>query len=277
MYRMIPSADNMPVTDAGIKHVVLIASGKGGVGKSTVASNLAVCLAGRGYAVGLLDADVNGPSLPTLFALRHRPRVQNRRLQPVERFGIRLLSLGMLADESKVFAWRGPTLKGALMQLLRDAEWGDLDILLVDMPPGTGEVQIAILQLVSVSGSIVVTTPQDVALASVRRSLSMFTQVGVSVLALVENMAYYCCPQCNTMSRIFPGEGSARLAAEFDIRLVVQLPLISEVASSSDEGIPFLCRSSVDTAYAGGFDTVSDAVMSSIAAEGGAELAAPRA
>jgi ATP-binding protein involved in chromosome partitioning len=216
-----------------IQQIILVSSGKGGVGKSTIAANLAVALAQRGCRVGLLDADLHGPSVPILFDLQERPRIHNQKIQPLERYGVRLLSVGLLANPAKAFVWRGPLLRGILKQLLRDTEWGELDVLLIDVPPGTGEVYMALFEMVTLDGVVMVTMPQAIVKADVRRSLSMFKVLGVPILALVENMATYTCPHCGVSQRVFPGAGSEDLAAEYGIDLLVQLPLISPQSYSS--------------------------------------------
>lgn len=239
-----------------IKNIVLIASGKGGVGKSTVAANIAIGLAQRGIRVGLLDADFHGPSIPVMFGITQTPAVQQRRIQPIERFGISLLSVGMFAGPSKAFVWYGALLKGVLKQLFRDVNWGNLDFLLIDLPPGTGETLAAILSMVKVVGVVVVTTPQDVAQSDVRRSMAMLAALNVPLLALIENMSTYRCSHCGMVEKIFAGNGSAQLALDYSIATHVQLPLRSHVAQCGDSGVPVLATSSPED------DDFSNALLS---------------
>lgn len=226
-----------------IAKFVLVTSGKGGVGKSTVVSNLAAEMAKRGLRVGLLDADFHGPSISVMFGSTERPKVVDRKILPIVRYGVKLLSAGMLGDPAKAFVWRGALLRGVLKQLLRDTNWGDLDVLFIDMPPGTGEVHIAVLDLVEVNSAVVVTTPQEVARSDVRRSLAMLAGVRIPIVALVENMSAFTCPSCGTEHRLFPGSNTAALAQEFGIALTVRLPFHQAIGLSGDSGAPLLTTS----------------------------------
>ncbi len=225
----------------GVKHIIAVGSGKGGVGKSTVAANLAVALAKLGYRVGLLDADVYGPSVPTLLGLKGE-RVQvdrNNRLIPVEKFGVKVLSIGfMLPSEDTPVIWRGPMLMKALTEFLFSTNWGELDYLIMDLPPGTGDVQITLAQNVHLSGAIVVTTPQDVALADVKKAVNMFKEVNIPVLGVVENMAYFVCPDTGKKYYIFGKGRVAEFAQTYGLKILGSIPIDPTVAEKSDEGEP---------------------------------------
>jgi ATP-binding protein involved in chromosome partitioning len=225
----------------GVAHVVAVASAKGGVGKSTVAANLAVALAAVGRRVGLLDADVYGPSVPIMFGTDARPRVTpTRRLLPIVRHGVKLISMGFFLDEQSPVIWRGPIVMGIVRQFLRDVEWGETDVLVVDLPPGTGDAPLTLLQQVPVSGGVIVTTPQDVALLDVGRGMTMFAQVSTPVLGVVENMSGYVCPRCGTEDPIFGQGGAAALAARFAVPLLTQLPLVPDLRRAGDAGCPLV-------------------------------------
>ncbi|HJQ84925.1 MAG TPA: Mrp/NBP35 family ATP-binding protein, partial [Candidatus Binatia bacterium] len=226
----------------GVKHVVAVASTKGGVGKSTVAANLALALAAGGRRrVGLVDADVYGPSVPIMFGTDARPQVSaEKRIQPVERHGIALMSMGFFLDESSPVIWRGPIVMGIVRQFLRDVDWGERDVLVIDLPPGTGDAPLTLVQQVPVSGGVIVTTPQDVALLDVGRGMAMFAQVSTPVLGVVENMAGYVCPSCGTDDPVFGEGGAERLAARFGVPLLARLPLVPAVREGGDAGRPIV-------------------------------------
>jgi ATP-binding protein involved in chromosome partitioning len=225
----------------GIRHVIAVASGKGGVGKSTVSANLAAALATTGAGVGLMDADVYGPSLPIMFGAMARPRGHaGGRIEPLQAHGVRLMSVGFFLDERSPVLWRGPLVMGIVRQFLRDVEWGELDYLIVDLPPGTGDAPLTLAQQVPLSGGIVVTTPQDVALLDVGRGLAMLEQVHVPVLGIVENMAGYVCPSCGHEDAIFGTDGAARLASHFSVPLLARLPLAPELREQGDAGVPLV-------------------------------------
>ncbi|MBI0433975.1 Mrp/NBP35 family ATP-binding protein [Roseomonas sp. KE0001] len=223
-----------------VRAIVAIASGKGGVGKSTTAVNLAVALAADGKRVGLLDADIYGPSLPQMLGLRERPRAAAGRLEPVERWGLRAMSIGLLVEPETAMIWRGPMVMGALEQMLGQVDWGPLDVLVVDMPPGTGDAQLTMSQRVPLAGAVIVSTPQDVALIDARRGVRMFQKVNVPVLGLIENMSYYCCPQCGHRADLF-GHGGARAEAErMGVEFLGELPLKLEIRQLADAGTPIV-------------------------------------
>ena len=224
----------------GVSNIVAVASGKGGVGKSTVAVNLALAWAAGGARVGILDADIYGPSQPLMLGLEgQRPTAPDgKHLQPLEAHGIKAMSIGFLVDAAQAVVWRGPMVTQALTQLLGDTTWGDLDYLVVDMPPGTGDIQLTLAQRVPVSGALIVTTPQDIALADARKGLAMFEKVAVPVLGIVENMSVHVCTNCGHVEHIFGEGGGARMAAEYGVQLLGALPLDSRVREEADGGAP---------------------------------------
>ncbi|MGH3721156.1 MAG: P-loop NTPase [Pseudonocardiaceae bacterium] len=225
--------------------IVLVCGGKGGVGKSTVAVNLAALLARTDLQpqVGLLDADLQGPSIPTMLGLSGRPKVIQGKIQPVALNGLKIMSTGLLASPEQTFAWKGPLLRGALKQMLRDVAWGDLDVLIIDTPPGTGDLHLALMALVDVAGVVVVTTPQRVALADTRRCMTMLRLMGVPFRAVVQNMSYFVCPHCETRASVFDhgghGSVSSLLAAEVDVP-IYELPILSAIAEHGDSGLPIV-------------------------------------
>jgi ATP-binding protein involved in chromosome partitioning len=224
----------------GISNVVAVASGKGGVGKSTTAVNLALALALDGARVGLLDADIYGPSQPRMMGLqgRHPDSRDGRRIEPLEAYGVKVMSIGFLIEEEQPMVWRGPMVTQALTQLLSDTNWGDLDYLVVDMPPGTGDIQLTLAQRVPVSGAVVVTTPQDIALLDARKGLKMFQKVSVPVLGIVENMSTHVCSKCGHEEPIFGSGGGRRMAEQYGVSLLGQLPLDIRIREETDGGRP---------------------------------------
>ncbi|MGD2115055.1 MAG: Mrp/NBP35 family ATP-binding protein [Acidobacteriota bacterium] len=230
------SAEVLP----GVRHVVAVASGKGGVGKSTVAANLAVALAREGHAVGLLDADIYGPSMPTMFGIKDRPRIEGDRVVPFERYGVKVMSLGFILEADTPVIWRGPMVMKALEQMLGDVDWGELDYMIVDLPPGTGDAQLTITQKVPLSGAVVVTTPQDVALIDARKGLAMFRKVNVPVVGIVENMGTFVCPHCGEETDIFKHGGGERTAHLLETEFLGTIPLDPQIVRSGDEGRPIV-------------------------------------
>jgi len=225
----------------GVRDIIAVGSTKGGVGKSTVAANLALAFAQLGQRVGLLDADVYGPSLPIMFGVGGRPQVtESKRIVPLEKFGLRLMSIGFFLDDSSPVIWRGPMVMGLVRQFLKDVEWGTLDILVVDMPPGTGDAQLTLVQQVPLAGGIMVTTPQAVSTLDVQRGIAMFEQVKTPVLGVIENMSFYECPQCGTHDELFGSGGGERIAHEFGIPLLGRIPLVPDVRTAGDTGKPIV-------------------------------------
>src|SRR5476649_2757837 len=223
-----------------IKHIIAVASGKGGVGKSTVAVNLALALAAGGAQVGILDADIYGPSQPLMLGLtgQHPSSADGKRINPLQAHGLAAMSIGFLVDPAQAVVWRGPMVTQALSQLLSDTEWGELDYLVVDMPPGTGDIQLTLAQRVPVSGAIIVTTPQDIALADARKGLAMFEKVSVPVLGIIENMSVHVCSHCGHIEHIFGAGGGARMAEQYGVRLLGELPLDGQIREETDGGRP---------------------------------------
>jgi ATP-binding protein involved in chromosome partitioning len=230
-----PSPAGIP----GVQAIIAVASGKGGVGKSTTAVNLALALRDLGLKVGILDADIYGPSMPKLLAIRERPQtIGGNRLRPIERFGMPVMSIGFLIEEETPMIWRGPMVMSALTQMLREVEWGALDVMVVDMPPGTGDAQLTMAQQVPLKGAVIVSTPQDLALIDARRGIAMFRRVNVPVLGIVENMSTFVCPQCGTRSDIFGHGGARREAERLGVPFLGEVPLDIAIREKSDSGAP---------------------------------------
>ena len=224
---------------AQVRAIVAVGSGKGGVGKSTVAANLALALAAGGLAVGLLDADIYGPSVPKLLGLKGKPETDGELLKPMTAHGIKAMSIGsLLKDDDTAMIWRGPMATSALMQLINDVAWGPLDVLVLDLPPGTGDIQLTLAQRVKLAGAVVVSTPQDLALIDARKAIAMFAKVNVPVLGVVENMSSFLCPHCGGESHIFGHGGAARTAAELGVPFLGEVPLVMAVREGSDSGRP---------------------------------------
>jgi len=221
-------------------HVLAVSSGKGGVGKSTVAANLAAAWARQGRRVGIMDADVYGPNIPRMFGVFEKPPVRDGKIVPLDRFGVKLMSLGFLVDRDAPAIWRGPIVTKIIQQFLRDVDWGELDYLVVDLPPGTGDAQLSLAQTVQLDGAIIVTTPQEVAIGDALRGAKMFERVGVPVLGIVENMSYFACPHCGNRTEIFLADGGRRLAQELGVPLLGQVPLQARMADLADAGQPIV-------------------------------------
>ncbi|TSE19013.1 Iron-sulfur cluster carrier protein [Tepidimonas alkaliphilus] len=222
-----------------VRNIVAVASGKGGVGKSTTAVNLALALAAEGASVGLLDADIYGPSQPMMMGIEGRPEsLDGQTMEPLVNYGVQVMSIGFLVDKHEAMIWRGPMATQALEQLLRQTNWKDLDYLVVDMPPGTGDIQLTLAQRVPVTGAVIVTTPQDIALLDARKGITMFQKVGVPILGIVENMAVHVCPNCGHVEHIFGAEGGQRMAAELGVPCLGSLPLDLRIREQADGGRP---------------------------------------
>jgi ATP-binding protein involved in chromosome partitioning len=224
----------------GVDNIIAVASGKGGVGKSTTAVNLALALKEQGLRIGILDADVYGPSMPRLLGLKGQPQQTGDKLEPMQAYGLRVMSMGFLVDEETPMIWRGPMVMSALSQMLKDVAWGELDVLVVDMPPGTGDAQLTMAQQVPLAGAIIVSTPQDLALIDARKGLNMFRKVDVPVLGLVENMSTFICPHCGERSDIFAHGGASREADRLGVPFLGEVPLTMEIRATSDEGKPIV-------------------------------------
>ena len=223
----------------GVGAIIAVASGKGGVGKSTTAVNLALGLRDLGLKVGMLDADIYGPSVPKLLAIRGRPEtIGGTKLKPMDGYGLKVMSIGFLVEEETPMIWRGPMVMSALTQMLREVEWGDLDVMVVDMPPGTGDAQLTMAQQVPLKGAVIVSTPQDLALIDARRGVAMFQRVNVPVLGVVENMSYFLCPNCGTRSDIFGHGGARREAERLGVAFLGEVPLHMDIREKSDAGLP---------------------------------------
>jgi len=224
--------------DIGVKNAIAVASGKGGVGKSTMATNLALALAQTGAQVGLLDADIYGPNIPLMMGVHERPRAANGRILPPEGYGIKLMSMGFLVEEGTPLIWRGPMIHSALRQFLSDVSWGDLDYMVVDLPPGTGDASLSLAQSLSLTGTVIVTTPQDVALADVVKGIAMFKELQVPVLGVVENMSYFVCGHCGERTDIFSHGGGKAVAERMNVPFLGEVPIDPVVRAGGDDGRP---------------------------------------
>lgn len=250
-----------------VKNIIAVASGKGGVGKSTTAANLALALAAEGASVGILDADIYGPSQPMMMGIEGRPEsTDGKTMEPLENFGVQVSSIGFLVDKDEAMIWRGPMATQALEQLLRQTNWKDLDYLVVDMPPGTGDIQLTLSQRVPITGAVIVTTPQDIALLDARKGIKMFEKVGVPILGIVENMAVYCCPNCGHTEHIFGVDGGKKMAAEYGMDYLGALPLNMSIRVQTDSGRPTVVNDP-DSEIAGLYKTVARQVAIKIAAK----------
>jgi ATP-binding protein involved in chromosome partitioning len=258
-----------------VKAIVAVASGKGGVGKSTVAVNLAVSLARQGHKVGLLDADIYGPSLPRMLGLNRRPDVRNDKMIPLDAWGLSCMSIGFLVEEETPMIWRGPMVMGALEQMMGQVEWGALDILVVDMPPGTGDAQLTMAQRVALTGAVIVSTPQDIALIDARRGVRMFEKTNVPVLGLVENMSFYCCPNCGHRADIFGHGGAKAEAARLGTEFLGEIPLLLDIRHASDAGTP-IAASAPESDAAKAYDALARRVWEKVSGAVAAPRSGPR-
>jgi ATP-binding protein involved in chromosome partitioning len=252
-----PAGGEKFLTD--VKAVVAVASGKGGVGKSTVAVNLAVALAQSGRRVGLIDADIYGPSLPRMLGVNRKPGLRDKIMIPVPAFGLTCMSIGFLVPEEQAMVWRGPMVMGALTQMLGQTDWGPLDVMVVDMPPGTGDAQLTLSQRVDLAGAVIVSTPQDIALLDARRGVSMFAKVGVRILGVVENMSYFQCPHCGGRTDIFGHGGAQAEAAKMGVPFLGAVPLLADVRAAGDAGLPVVIGAP-ESAAAAAFRAIADGV-----------------
>ncbi len=231
-------AEQPKVPIPGVKNLIAVGSGKGGVGKTTVAVNLAIALAQKGFQVGLMDADVYGPNIPLMMGVRASPHAIGERIQPIEKHGVRVMSMGFLNPGDKPLVWRGPMLHSVIQQFLRGVDWGELDYLIIDLPPGTGDVQLTLIQTAPLTGAVVVTTPSEVSLEDARKAVHMFQQVRVPILGLVENMSYLLCPHCNERIDVFSQGGGKRTAEQMNVHFLGELALDPAVRIGGDSGKP---------------------------------------
>jgi len=246
-----------------VKNTIAVASGKGGVGKSTVAVNLAVALARSGAKVGLMDCDIYGPSIPVMMGVEEQPSIKNGKALPLEKYGVRMMSLGFMLDRDTPVIWRGPLVVKALQQMLQEVDWGELDYLVMDMPPGTGDVPLTVSQSVPLTGAVIVTTPQDVALMDAAKGATMFRQVGVPVLGIVENMSYFQCPNCGERTDIFRHGGGSRESERLGVPFLGEVPIDAGISVGGDQGVP-LVAGRPESAAARAFSTIAGTVASSI-------------
>ncbi len=263
-------APQQNITLPDIKYKIAVASGKGGVGKSTVATNLAISLARVGAKVGLMDADAYGPSIPTMMGIQENPKTSpERKLIPLVRHDIKLMSIGFMVPEEQAMIWRGPMLHSAIRQFLSDVDWGELDYLIIDLPPGTGDVALTLSQAIPLTGSVIVTTPQDVALADVRRGVAMFERLGVPILGIIENMSYFRCPHCNEKTEIFKAHGGKKTSERYGVAFLGEIPLDAEVCTAGDLGVPIVAGHP-DSHQAEAFGVVAS-MLEQVLAESGDE------
>ncbi|MFN3687717.1 P-loop NTPase [Salinarimonas sp.] len=265
-----PKAQGIP----GVKHVIAVASGKGGVGKSTTSCNLALALRSLGLSVGILDADIYGPSMPKLFGLHGKPRVLSGRiLEPLDGYGVKVMSIGFMVEEETPMIWRGPMVMSAITQMLREVAWGELDVLVVDMPPGTGDAQLTMAQATPLAGAVIVSTPQDLALIDARRGVAMFRRTEIPILGIVENMATFVCPNCGTTSHIFGHGGARKEADRLGVPFLGEVPLDMTIRETSDGGRP-VTAIDPDGVHAQVYRGIAEKVWATLA--GGRARVAPR-
>lgn len=253
----------------GVRTIVAVASGKGGVGKSTTAANLAMGLKNKGLSVGILDADIYGPSMPRLLGIKGTPESDGKTIQPMENYGVKCMSIGFLVDEETPMIWRGPMVQSAIEQMLHDVNWGELDVLVVDLPPGTGDAQLTMAQRVPLTGAVIVSTPQDLALLDARKGLNMFRKVEVPVLGIIENMSYFLCPHCGERSDIFGTGGVRAEALRLGTDFLGEVPLHIEIRETSDEGRPVVATAP-DSPQASPYLDLADTVWEKLQAQAAA-------
>ena len=268
-----PRGEQAPQGVPGVTSIIAVASGKGGVGKSTTAVNLALGLRDLGMKVGILDADIYGPSMPKLLAIRERPQTAGgTRLKPIMRHGLTVMSIGFLIEEETPMIWRGPMVMSALTQMLREVEWGTLDIMVVDMPPGTGDAQLTMAQQVPLKGAVIVSTPQDLALIDARRGIAMFKRVNVPVLGIVENMSTFICPKCGERSDIFGHGGARREAERLGVPFLGEVPLVMAIRETSDAGLPIVATQP-DGPHAAAYRAIAERVRDQLGVVGASRQA----
>ena len=254
-----PFDEQSPI--GGVKNIIAVASGKGGVGKSTFSVNLAITLAKQGKKVGLLDADLYGPSIPTMMGINKRPDLtSSNKIVPLEKFGIKLMSLGFLIPDDAPAIWRGPVVIQVITQFLKDVEWEEIDFLVVDLPPGTGDIQLTLVQTVPINFAIVVSTPQDISLIDAKKALAMFDKVNVPVFGLVENMSYFICPHCNKRSDIFKHGGAKAAAEKLGVNFLGEIPIVEEICELSDKGEPIMTKD-IHPEVQSVFNKISDSLV----------------
>lgn len=267
------AAGGRTIAVPGVEKIIAVASGKGGVGKSTTAVNLALGLRDLGLKVGLLDSDIYGPSIPRLLAIKGRPEtIDGHTLRPMEAYGLKVMSIGFLVEEETPMIWRGPMVMSAITQMLREVAWGNLDVLVVDMPPGTGDAQLTLAQQVPLAGAVIVSTPQDLALIDARRGIAMFQRVQVPVLGLVENMSYFLCPKCGERTEIFSHGGAKKEAERLGVPFLGEVPLEPAIRETSDSGLPVVATRP-DSPYAKIYREIAERVRSQLASAGGGKAA----
>ena len=262
----VPSAKKLPEKESipGVKNTIAVASGKGGVGKSTVAVNLAASLARSGAKVGLLDLDIYGPSIPTMMGVNEPIQMtQGGRMIPVVNYDIKMISVGFVLEEDAPLIWRGPLVMQIVKQFLKDVEWGELDYLMIDLPPGTGDAQLTLAQTIPLTGAVVVTTPQDISLIDARRAITMFEKITVPVLGIIENMSYFLCPHCGKKTEIFSSGGGEKTSQKYDIPLIGNIPIDTEIRAGGDAGKPIVI-SNPESPQSVEFGTIAGAVASMI-------------
>lgn len=262
----VPSAKKLPEKESipEVKNTIAVASGKGGVGKSTVAVNLAASLARSGAKVGLLDLDIYGPSIPTMMGVNEPIQMtQGGRMIPIVNYDIKMISVGFVLEEDAPLIWRGPLVMQIVKQFLKDVEWGELDYLVIDLPPGTGDAQLTLAQTIPLTGAIVVTTPQDISLIDARRAITMFEKIAVPVLGIIENMSYFLCPHCGKKTEIFSSGGGEKTSQKYDIPLIGNIPIDTEIRAGGDAGKPIVI-SNPESPQSVEFGTIAGAVASMI-------------